>query len=126
MLVLHIKKKWFDMILSKKKTEEYREIKPYYITRFKNILKDSFKRRLLLSDEQFIKVLTFTISLPFTVKFINGYGNNRPYIIAEVRLTVDEGYEDWGAEPGLEYFVLIIDRIKKTGNLENCYTKEES
>ena len=33
-LILPIKKKWFDMILSGEKKEEYREIKPYYDTRF--------------------------------------------------------------------------------------------
>ena len=31
MLTLPIKKKWFDMILSGEKKEEYREIKPYYV-----------------------------------------------------------------------------------------------
>ena len=30
MLILPIKKKWFDMIASGEKKEEYREIKPYY------------------------------------------------------------------------------------------------
>lgn len=30
MLILPIKKKWFDMILSGEKKEEYREIKEYY------------------------------------------------------------------------------------------------
>lgn len=29
MLILPIKRKWFDMILSGEKKEEYREIKPY-------------------------------------------------------------------------------------------------
>lgn len=33
MLILPIKKKWFDMILSGEKKEEYREIKPYYESR---------------------------------------------------------------------------------------------
>ena len=33
MLILPIKKKWYDMILSGEKTEEYREIKPYYDNR---------------------------------------------------------------------------------------------
>ena len=33
MLILPIKKKWFDMILSGEKKEEYREIKPYYDSR---------------------------------------------------------------------------------------------
>lgn len=36
MLTLPIKKKWFDMIISGEKKEEYREIKPYYDTRFMN------------------------------------------------------------------------------------------
>ena len=35
MLTLPIKKKWFDMIKSGEKLEEYREIKPYYDSRFK-------------------------------------------------------------------------------------------
>lgn len=34
MLTLPIKKKWFDMIKSGEKKEEYREIKPYYASRF--------------------------------------------------------------------------------------------
>ena len=38
MLILSIKKQWFNMIKEGKKKEEYREIKPYYTTRFKNIL----------------------------------------------------------------------------------------
>lgn len=33
MIILTIKKKWFDMILSGVKKEEYREIKPYYDSR---------------------------------------------------------------------------------------------
>lgn len=36
MLTLPIKKKWFDMIVSGEKREEYREIKPYYDSRFMN------------------------------------------------------------------------------------------
>lgn len=38
MLILPIKKKWFDKIQSGEKKEEYREIKPYYTTRFRNVL----------------------------------------------------------------------------------------
>ena len=37
-MILPIKKKWYDMILSGKKKEEYREIKPYYIVRFMKML----------------------------------------------------------------------------------------
>ena len=40
MKVLHLtlKKKWYDMIASGEKTEEYREIKPYWTTRLKDFL----------------------------------------------------------------------------------------
>lgn len=37
MLTLTIKKKWFDLILSGKKKEEYREIKKYYDNRLQNL-----------------------------------------------------------------------------------------
>lgn len=37
MLTLPIMGKWFNMILSGDKQEEYREIKPYYTTRFKKM-----------------------------------------------------------------------------------------
>ena len=37
MLVLPIKKKWFYMILTGEKREEYRDVKPYYTTRLNKI-----------------------------------------------------------------------------------------
>jgi len=36
-LILPIKKKWFDMILSGDKKEEYRDMKPFYDKRIENI-----------------------------------------------------------------------------------------
>jgi hypothetical protein len=36
-MILPIKSKWFYMILSGDKKEEYREIKPYYTIRFKKM-----------------------------------------------------------------------------------------
>lgn len=42
MLTLPIKKKWFDMILSGEKKEEYREIKEYYETRFQNLFIEDY------------------------------------------------------------------------------------
>ena len=37
MLILPTKEKWFSMILDGIKLEEYREIKPYYTSRFQTI-----------------------------------------------------------------------------------------
>ena len=106
MLTLPIKKKWFDMILSRIKMEEYREIKPYYTTRFRNALNVCG-----LPQDIFVNYCKDVLSEPFKVKFVNGYGNDKPYFIAYVTLTVDTGYEDWGAVPNKEYYVLFINKI---------------
>ena len=49
MLTLPIKKKWFDMIKSGEKKEEYREIKPYYTSRFN--FEDEIKNGKILNVE---------------------------------------------------------------------------
>ena len=36
MLIFNLKKEWFDKIKSGEKTHEYREVKPYWVTRIKN------------------------------------------------------------------------------------------
>lgn len=87
MLTLPIKKKWFDMILSAEKKEEYREVKPYYTSRFEKLGES------------------------FDVMFRNGYSSKSPSFIASVHLRKDHGREIWGAEKGVLYFVLEIKSI---------------
>lgn len=49
MLTLPIMGKWFNMILSGDKREEYREIKPYYTTRLRKYLK-CIQTQIFLQD----------------------------------------------------------------------------
>ncbi len=114
MLTLQIKKKWFDMILSGEKQEEYREIKPYYTSRFKNIGMmpdplgiDEFD--LIHKSEEYRK---------FDIKFRNGYSNKSPYFIAKVYLTTKCGKTEWGAEPDVKYYCLHIGEITETYKCE--------
>lgn len=94
MLILPIKKKWFDMILSGEKKEEYREIKPYYKSRFQNAgMLDSFGR--------------VTSSYGWVI-FRNGYSGDSPEIKAKCRLRIKTGRPEWGAEPGKTYYTLMI------------------
>lgn len=79
MLVLPIKKKWFDMILSGQKKEEYREIKPYYNSRFKGYYYP-------------------TSGMQPHVIFRNGYSKKSPTIKCKVVIIKGEGKQDWGAE----------------------------
>ncbi len=109
MLTLSIKKKWFDMILSGKKKEEYREIKPYYISRFRNISYD--KRHL--SGREFLERLKYeTNRHKFYICLRNGYSENSPSLVAKCTLSVGAGKEQWGAEKGKEYFVLSIHKVQ--------------
>lgn len=92
MLTLPIKSKWFNMIKSKIKKEEYRNITPYYTTRFNNAKNE---------NNQFSCILR------------NGYSADSPSI--EVFVEVNKGYgrEEWGAEPSTLYYVLSILDIKE-------------
>ena len=113
MLILPIKKKWFDMILSGEKKEEYREIKLYYISRFKALLGISD-----CNNEDFMVVVEVCTQYqggtkPFNVMFRNGYSKTSPSFIAKCTLSVGTGKEEWGAEKDKQYFILTIHEILK-------------
>ncbi len=110
MLILQIKRKWFDMILSGEKKEEYREIKPYYMTRFRNMM----SVHPLVSDNAVIERLKKR-EAPFIyeVQFRNGYSRNSPSFTARCTLSVGIGREKWGAEKGKQYFILGIREVLK-------------
>lgn len=99
MLVLPIKKKWFDMILSGEKKEEYREIKPYYKSRFKNIFD--------MSPYSFIPIGNCCRQIMFR----NGYSKHSPAFIAECSLDIKQGKVEWGADKDADYYVLTIHKI---------------
>lgn len=104
MLILPIKKKWFDMILSGEKKEEYREIKPYYMTRFANI-------GLLNMDLESLNYVE--TGNERQIMFRNGYSSNAPSFVANCMMHVGTGKPEWGAESGKEYFVLSIHNVYK-------------
>ena len=93
MLILPIKKKWFDMILSGEKKEEYREIKPYWAKRF------NFEKN--------------TLYLQRTVIFKNGYRKDSPQIKCYVKIKKGYGREELGAEKNKVYYVLEILNVEK-------------
>ena len=108
MLTLPIKKKWFDMILSGEKKEEYREIKPYYTKRFQNLWKGS----LIGGDAE------------RDVLFRNGYSKNSPSFVAIVTLDTGKGKKEWGAECGVDYYRLHIKRISIRGKSDRMTLDE--
>ena len=85
------------MIGRLEKTEEYREIKPYWRIRFwraglcrENGLPSGEEREILL---------------------VNGYRQDAPTLGARVRLSIGKGRPEWGAAPGVNCYRLHLLEI---------------
>ena len=114
MLVLPIKKKWLDMIKSGEKKEEYREIKPYYKTRFYNAIKEVLDKETFA--QQVTAVILYNNTVMLDVIFRNGYSSNSPQIKCKcIFKGKGPGKEEWGAEPNKEYYILEILEVLNNG-----------
>lgn len=90
MRVLHLtlKKKWFDMIASGEKREEYREMKPYWHKRLRSQKYDA-------------------------IHFRNGYSKNAPAMTVELReLLTGLGILEWGAPEGERVYILRLGKVE--------------
>ncbi len=86
--VLHLtlKKKWFDMIASGQKREEYREMKPYWHKR--------------LSKQYDV------------IRFRNGYAPTSPTVTVELREILSGfGIIEWGAPAGQKVYILRLGNV---------------
>ena len=112
-LYLTLKKKWFDMISSGEKLDEYRELKRYWILRF---ISQSFICDLNLKDWILYLIqkiqdgeLTFK---PYThVVFSNGYSFIAPKIKFSIKgFDIGFGRSDWGALSSEQCFIIHLDK----------------
>lgn len=97
-LKLTINKEWFSRILSGEKTEEYREIKPYWAHR----LIEGHNQGMWVSSESYFK--------PYThVLFKNGYYDDSPKVEKEIE-SITIGKPKKGLCPGKwldhEFFII--------------------
>ena len=92
-LHLTLEKKWFDMILSGVKTEEYRKIKPYWDNR----LNKSYD----------------------VVRFRNGYQKDAPVMVVELRLIeIGLGIFEWGAPVIDKVYILKLGLVLESHNIK--------
>ena len=86
-LHLTLKKKWFDMIASGVKKEEYRETKPYWDKRLMGRSYD-------------------------VIRFRNGYAKDAPTLIVEYKgLDIALGVIEWGAPGETPVYILELGEI---------------
>lgn len=110
--VLHLtlKKRWFDMILSGEKKEEYREIKPYWERRLLHYSFGEKERRFVFHDME--------VLYDFII-FRNGYSKNSrmmkvQYMGVQVGIPAFKWY---GSKTDKELFVISLGEIVETKNL---------
>jgi hypothetical protein len=125
-LHLNLKKKWFDMIASGEKKEEYRNLTPYWTKRLievdypeeakndnKWISEDIVYD--LLNNHDFktvMKAYWAEIKKFETITFSNGFSKNRNQFVIELKgIDVDTGLTEWGAEYNKKYFCLELGKI---------------
>ena len=126
-LSLVVKKKWFDMIASGEKQEEYRELTNYwaerlfckiplpsggYLSPWYDIQRGDYdnkgwKKAFGREDAPIFEEFR-------EVEFRNGYGKDSPKITLQFRgIEIRAGNTDWGAEKHKRYFVIKLGVINK-------------
>ena len=137
-LRLTLKRKWFDMIASGEKLEEYREVKDYWVRRlvfvreemewdawqeFCGDLSNPTVRHN--STEELMDFFGAYFRTFDLVEFTNGYGNNRPRLTVKFNgIDVNIGEPKWGA-PAIPVFIIKLGDIVSIKNLGNdiCWQK---
>lgn len=118
-LDLVLKAKWYDMIESGEKTEEYRIIKPYWEKRlldYKSLIK-SYKenrqeflfRKLFFTQKAFVDKICDRFPRGYdAVRFHYGY-TKRTMIFQCLGITIGKGNPDWGA-PDEDVFIISLGK----------------
>ncbi len=100
-LYLPLKKEWYEMIESGVKTEEYREIKPYW------------DKRLMRDKWNFCTDSLCHIPQKFdAVKFSYGY-TDRTMTFKCDGITVGRGNKEWGAPDNDVFIIRLGDRVEE-------------
>ena len=120
-LHLSVKKQWFDMISAGEKTEEYREIKPYWIKRLTTNCEVAYD----VAAETYCGKVLYR---PYThVLFINGYRKDSPRIEKEIE-SITIGKPKKGLCPdkwlGTEFFIVKFKQRMTNKEFFNAYRGE--
>lgn len=102
-LHLTLKKKWFDMILSGQKKEEYREIKKYWTKRLYGGALDPIPEYDI-------------------IRFTNGYGKKCPTMDVEyISVYRGQGTQAWGAPAYQTVYIISLGEIISTANITTSH-----
>ena len=106
-LDLVLKRQWYEMIEQGIKTEEYREIKPYWTKRFLRFERPLFAHR---NGHESCNEKHYT-----HVRFRAGY-TSRSMIFELKDIRIGKGRKEWGAPEGSVYILTLGNRCIEIGN----------
>ena len=116
-LKLTLKKQWFDMILFGQKTEEYREIKDYWVNR----LCIKYPKKVIAVGSQLTHKHSgkqFDLDKFDLIEFTNGYNKRSPQVTLECKgIEIGTGKTEWGAIENETYFII---KLGSEINRKNC------
>lgn len=98
-LSLVLKRKWYDMIANGEKREEYRDVKDYYRTRIRNVI-----RRFAESKENEL-VVAFSCGRKKADLFLT---------VIAVNIFPDCLHPEWGEPKGNHYVIALGRRVQLT------------
>lgn len=119
-LHLPIKEPWFGMTASGEKTEEYREITPYWVSRLTTAHKGAIGGDLMSKH----KCVAYRFKEFAATRLVNGYGLHRPAVDIEcLGISIGQGRPEWGAPPDRDVFIIrhgkIIARRQNGSKMEH-------
>lgn len=104
-LRLSLKKKWFEMILSGEKKEEYREVKRFWICRLLSNLE-------YLTDLEEVNNIGPDFKRFDFVEFKNGYGNSAPTAIVECKgIRIGKARPEWSESFADDCFIISLGNV---------------
>lgn len=108
-LRLTLTKKWYDMILSGEKKEEYRELKDYWEQRLMNF--DIVSRNSFSSFKKPVGFKHFDF-----VEFRNGYAKTAPTMLVECKgIRIGKARPEWSEGFADDCFVISLGSVVKLG-----------
>ena len=107
-MTLILKRKWYDKLLSGEKEEDYRDIKPYYTSRLRNVLGAEKLALILAGKEVLLGDVVFKL----------GYKKDACSFTKMTTVRIGKGNQEWGADGNIEQYIfrlLVPVKIDKRG-----------
>ena len=118
-LHLPLKGKWYQLIKSGAKPEEYRDTTPYWMkricgcpaTRCKDTKPKTCEGCTVLENARMIPKRFSAVH--FTLGYPKKDDTERNLLVRIIKVTIGYGNQAWGAEPGKEYIIIHLDKTYK-------------